>query len=146
MKYSKGSLIYLVLIIIFFKKKGLLITLLIRQHHRTKSHYWFYSTGWFSIFHLQVHISKAQRKHPAPHIHTRPLLKIAVILKHSLHKLCKNTGLHWPVFSRTRTESMILSLYGKIRVSKNQYSRISYAMIMNWVNNVCWKCNNKLFL
>ena len=35
---------------------------------------------------------------------------------------------HWPVFSRIRSES-ILSLYEKIRVSENPYSRIFCAVL-----------------
>ena len=45
-----------------------------------------------------------------------------------LHKICENTGFHWLAFSHIRTESTILSLYGRIRVSENPYSRIFYAM------------------
>ena len=40
------------------------------------------------------------------------------------HEICKNTGFHWPVLSRIRTEATILSIYGRIRVSENPYSRI----------------------
>ena len=47
--------------------------------------------------------------------------------KSSLHKICENTGFHWPLFSRIRTE--ILSLYWKIRVSENPYSRIFYTVL-----------------
>ena len=49
--------------------------------------------------------------------------------KVSLHNIFENTGFHWPVFSRIRTESRILTLYGRIRVSENPYSRIFYAKV-----------------
>ena len=45
----------------------------------------------------------------------------------TVHKICKNTGFHGIVFSRIRTESTIVSLYGWIRVSENPYSHILYA-------------------
>ena len=44
-----------------------------------------------------------------------------------LQKICENTIFHWPVFSRIRTESTFLSLYGIIWISENPYSRIFYA-------------------
>ena len=47
----------------------------------------------------------------------------------TLHKICKNTGFHRPAFFCIRTESTILSLYGRIRASENPYSRIFYAVI-----------------
>ena len=50
-----------------------------------------------------------------------------------LHKICENTGFHWPVFSHIRSESLILSLYERIRVSENMYFRIYYAVIPFWV-------------
>ena len=37
-------------------------------------------------------------------------------------------GFHWPVFSRIRTESTIVSLYGRIRVGENLYFRRFYAV------------------
>ena len=37
-----------------------------------------------------------------------------------------------PVFSRIRTKSTILSLYGRIRVTENSYSRIFYAVVLQW--------------
>ena len=49
----------------------------------------------------------------------------------SLHKICENTGFHRHVFSRKRTESTILSLYGRIRISENPCSRIFYAVCIN---------------
>ena len=45
-----------------------------------------------------------------------------------LHKICENTGFHWAVFSRIRTESYIFSLYGRIRLNEKPYSRIFYAV------------------
>ena len=45
-----------------------------------------------------------------------------------LRKTCQNTGFCWPVFSHVRTEFTILSLYGRMRVSENLYSRIIYAV------------------
>ena len=44
-----------------------------------------------------------------------------------LHKICGNTGFHWPVFFRIRTKSTILSFYWRIRVTENPHSRIFYA-------------------
>ena len=44
-----------------------------------------------------------------------------------LHKICENTGFHWPVFSSIRTELYILSLHRRIWVSENPYLRIFYA-------------------
>ena len=41
----------------------------------------------------------------------------------TLHKICENTGFYWSVFSRIKKISTILSLYGRIRVSENPYSR-----------------------
>ena len=49
-------------------------------------------------------------------------------LKTSLDKLCKNTVFHVPVFPRIRTESAIISLYSRIRVSENPCSRVFHAM------------------
>ena len=37
-------------------------------------------------------------------------------------------GSHWPVFSRITTKSTILSLYGRIWVGENPYSRKFYVM------------------
>ena len=44
--------------------------------------------------------------------------------KVSLHRICENPGFYGRVFSRIRTESTILPLYGRIRVSETPYSRI----------------------
>ena len=44
-------------------------------------------------------------------------------------------GFHWPVVCRIKTESTILSLWGKIRVSEDPYPRIFYA-------EKCWLMNN----
>ena len=46
-----------------------------------------------------------------------------------LHKICEDTRFQWPVFSRINTESTILSLYLRIRVSENPYSLIFYAVL-----------------
>ena len=46
----------------------------------------------------------------------------------TMDKICKNMGFHRPVFSSIRTESAILSLYGRIRASENPYSHIFYAV------------------
>ena len=51
-----------------------------------------------------------------------------------LRKMCQITGFFWPIFSRIRTESWILSLYRKIRVRENLYSSIFYAVI---ISNKC---------
>ena len=67
-------------------------------------------------------------------------LKISLSL--SLHKICNNTGFHWPVFSRIRAES-----YGRIRVIQNLYSRIFYtvwhttALVNLNLNYVFWLHN-----
>ena len=45
-----------------------------------------------------------------------------------LHEICENTGFQWPVFSRITTQSTILSLFGRIRVTENPYSCIFYAV------------------
>ena len=49
--------------------------------------------------------------------------------KYSVHQICENMDFHWPVFSRIKTESAILSIYGRIQVSENPYSRIFYPVI-----------------
>ena len=54
--------------------------------------------------------------------------RILLILIITLHKICKTAGFHWPVFSRIRTKSTTLSIYGRIRVSESLYSRIFYAV------------------
>ena len=38
----------------------------------------------------------------------------------TLHKTCENASFHWPVFSRIRTKSYILSLYGSIQSVKTR--------------------------
>ena len=47
----------------------------------------------------------------------------------ALHKIYHNAGFQWPVFFRIRTESYIISLYGRIQVSENPYSRILYEVL-----------------
>ena len=47
----------------------------------------------------------------------------------ALHKIYHNAGFQWPVFFRIRTESYILSLYGRIQVIENPYSRILYEVL-----------------
>ena len=44
-----------------------------------------------------------------------------------MSKIWRNAGFLWLLFSRTRPESTILFLYGKIRVRENPYFCISYA-------------------
>ena len=44
----------------------------------------------------------------------------------TLDKICESMGFHRPVFSSIRTESTILSLYGRILASENAYSHIFY--------------------
>ena len=46
-------------------------------------------------------------------------------LKLPLHKVCRNTGFHWPVFSHIRTESK-----NSDRVSENPYYSIFYKVFM----------------
>ena len=48
--------------------------------------------------------------------------------KTSLDKLCENTAFQLPALSRMRTESAIISLYVKIWVSENPYSRVFHTM------------------
>ena len=48
--------------------------------------------------------------------------------KTSLDKLCENTGFHLPIVSCMRTESAIMPLYGRIRVSENLYSCVFHAV------------------
>ena len=50
------------------------------------------------------------------------------LLKISLDKLCENTSFHVPAFSRMRAESAIMSLYGRIRVSEDPYTRVFHAV------------------
>ena len=40
-------------------------------------------------------------------------IKLFPLKSETLHKMCENTGFHWRLFSRIRTESKILSLCGK---------------------------------
>ena len=47
-------------------------------------------------------------------------------------------GLLWPLFYRISAELYNLSLYGKIRVRKNLYSRIFYAVFQT---DFCWSEN-----
>ena len=37
-----------------------------------------------------------------------------------MHKICENTGFHWPVFYRIKAESTILLLYERIREVKTR--------------------------
>ena len=58
-----------------------------------------------------------------------------------LRKFCKNTSFHWPIFFRIKTESTILSLYGRIRVSENPYSPIFYTVtVARKELSIFWKC------
>ena len=61
-----------------------------------------------------------------------------------LHKVCENTGFRRTVFSRIRIKLQILSLYGRIRVSKNPYSRIFYAVCPTALNHISF--NNQCFV
>ena len=61
-----------------------------------------------SIFNDEF-IAKKIRRHLCPYV---------VSSSFTLHKICEDTGFHWPIFSRIRTKSKILSLYGRIRVSE----------------------------
>ena len=63
----------------------------------------------------------------------------------TLHKIRENTGFHPPAFSRIRTKSMILSLYGKITVSENPYSPIFYA-VQDILKNLKVKQNHHIIL
>ena len=59
----------------------------------------------------------------------------------ALHKICENTGFYWPVFSRAKKESTVMSLCRIMRVLENPYSCIFYAMYSfiyhRCRNNVC---------
>lgn len=44
---------------------------------------------------------------------------------------------HWPVFPGIRTRSQILSLYGRIRVSKSFYSRLFYTVYLWSSSSIC---------
>ena len=46
----------------------------------------------------------------------------------SLRKICKSVDFCWSVFSRIKTESMILFLFGKIPVKGNPYFGIFYTV------------------
>ena len=143
MKYVKG----------FKKKVYLLVTVLIRQHVRTKSHFWFYSTGWFSIFHLQIYTNKAQKniqlsKFILAHFEKLQYLRIHCIKYVAHFEKLKCLNIHCIKYARIWVStdpysplSMILSLYRIIWICKNPYSN---AVTMNQANNVCWKFNNKL--
>ena len=61
---------------------------------------------------------------PVPRILALQLL----LCSFPLHKICENTGFQWHIFSCISTKSTILSLYGRIRVSENPYSRIFCAV------------------
>ena len=50
----------------------------------------------------------------------------------SLRKTCQNAGFLWSVFSHKRTELKILSLQGKIQVSKNLHSGVYYVALTEW--------------
>ena len=49
----------------------------------------------------------------------------------SLDKICQNTGFIWPVYSRIRTKSTILTLKESMRVRENPYSDIFYVVFNN---------------
>ena len=50
-------------------------------------------------------------------------------------------GFHCPVFFRIRTESTILPLYKRVRVSENPYSCIFYAVqILTAMQRFSWMC------
>ena len=59
---------------------------------------------------------------------------------YTLHKICENTGFHWPVFSRIRTKPTILSSYGRIWATENAQSRIFYAVFSKTMKfiHLCW--------
>ena len=46
-----------------------------------------------------------------------------------MRKTCAKMGFRWPVYSRVRRESRILSLYWKIQNSENSYSCIFYVVL-----------------
>ena len=62
------------------------------------------------------------------YLNTKILKFLWNIWKKALHKTCENTGFHWPIFSRIRKKSSILSLYGGTQVSENPHSRMFYAV------------------
>ena len=61
----------------------------------------------------------------------------------TLRKICQNTGFRWPFFCRIRTESTILSLYGKIRVREYPYSDI-LSWVVDWVTWLVWIQDSRL--
>ena len=67
--------------------------------------------------------------------------KIFCLIWRALHKICKNTG--FPVFSRIKT---ILSLFGRIWVSENPYSRIFYAVEQSSSQNAYLTKGDKILL
>ena len=61
------------------------------------------------------------------------------ILGFTLRKICQNMGFLWPEFS-SRTESKILSLYGKLRIKENPHCDLFYAKLISiiltrWIEN-----------
>ena len=46
----------------------------------------------------------------------------------TLRKMYENMGFCWPIFSRKKIKSWILSSYWKILLSRNPYSRIFYSV------------------
>ena len=54
--------------------------------------------------------------------------KVTVLLYQTELEICQNTGFVWTVFSRTGSESAILSLYRNIRFRGNPYSSLFYAV------------------
>ena len=56
----------------------------------------------------------------------------STILALPLRKMWQNTGFLGPVLSCIRPKSLILSLYGKIRIRGNSYSATFYAVYMTF--------------
>ena len=82
----------------------------------------FYLKVKYRMLHIKIHQFSVKQKKTLSHF--RVYRKSAL----TLHKMCKNTGFHWSVFFRIRTEFTILSLYGRMRVSEKLYSCIFYAV------------------
>ena len=57
---------------------------------------------------------------------------LIIYVEYPQHKTCKNTEFHWPIFSRIRTKSSILSLYGRIQSVKTRI--LAYFMQRSFKN------------
>ena len=85
--------------------------------------------GIFSALHSEYRKIRTRKKNT--YLDTFRAVFLVIIdffisfLKLPLHKICRNTGFHWPVFSHIRTESK-----NSDRVSENPYYSIFYKVFM----------------